>query len=151
MRLGIGFVPEDRKLEGLVLSMSSLANVTLPLLDAISSRSWIRRRDERALGRKYFERLRVKIASADAPATGLAGGNQQNLVLARWLAAESRILILDEPTRGVDVGAKAELHQWIDRLACEGHGILLISSELPELLHLSTRVMVMRHGRVVGR
>jgi ABC-type sugar transport system ATPase subunit len=150
MRLGIGLVPEDRKLEGLVLPMSSLQNVTLPVLERVSTRTWIRRRDELALGRKYFDRLRVKIASADAPASELSGGNQQKLVLARWLAAGSRILILDEPTRGVDVGAKAELHHWIDQLACEGHGILLISSELPELLQLSTRVMVMRQGRMVG-
>lgn len=150
MRLGIGLVPEDRKIEGLVLGMGSLANVTLPLLDRLSSASWIRRREEQALGRKYFERLRVKVASSEAPASGLSGGNQQKLVLARWLAAESRILILDEPTRGVDVGAKAELHQWIDQLAADGHAILLISSELPELLYLSTRVMVLRHGRVVA-
>ena len=150
MGLGIGLVPEDRKGEGLVLAMGSLANVTLPLLDRLSNAAWIRRRDERALGRKYFDRLRVKVASDDAPASGLSGGNQQKLVLARWLAAESRILILDEPTRGVDVGAKAELHHWIDQLAADGHAILLISSELPELLYLSTRVVVLRHGRVVG-
>ncbi|MGH7656196.1 MAG: sugar ABC transporter ATP-binding protein [Gemmatimonadaceae bacterium] len=150
MRLGIGLVPEDRKVEGLVLAMSSLANVTLPLLDRLSNASWIRRGDEQALGRKYFERLRVKVANDDAPASGLSGGNQQKLVLARWLAAASRILILDEPTRGVDIGAKAELHQWIDQLAADGHAILLISSELPELLYLSTRVLVLRHGRVQG-
>jgi len=150
MRLGIGLVPEDRKLEGLVLSMSALENVTLPLLEAVSTRSWIRTRDERAMARTYFDRLRVKVANADAPASGLSGGNQQKLVLARWLAAGSRVLMLDEPTRGVDVGAKAELHEWIDQLASEGHGILLISSELPELLHLSTRIIVLRQGRMVG-
>jgi ribose transport system ATP-binding protein len=150
MRLGIGLVPEDRKLEGLVLSMSSLENVTLPLLDDLSTASVIRRNDERAVGQKYFDRLRVKLASVDAAASGLSGGNQQKLVLARWLAAGSRILILDEPTRGVDVGAKAELHRWVDRLAADGYAILLISSELPELLQLSTRVMVLREGRTVG-
>jgi len=150
MRLGIGLVPEDRKLEGLVLSMSSLENVTLPLLDDLSTASVIRKNDERAVGQKYFDRLRVKLASADAAASGLSGGNQQKLVLARWLAAGSKILILDEPTRGVDVGAKAELHRWIDQLAADGYAILLISSELPELLQLSTRVMVLREGRTVG-
>ena len=150
MRLGIGLVPEDRKLEGLVLSMSALENVTLPLLETVSTSSWIRKRDERVMARTYFHRLRVKVANADAPASGLSGGNQQKLVLARWLAAGSRVLILDEPTRGVDVGAKAELHEWIDQLASEGHGILLISSELPELLHLSTRIIVLRQGRMVG-
>jgi ABC-type sugar transport system ATPase subunit len=150
MKLGIGLVPEDRKLEGLVLSMSSLENVTLPLLDDLSTASLIRKNDEHALGRTYFERLRVKLASADAAASGLSGGNQQKLVLARWLAAGSRILILDEPTRGVDVGAKAELHRWIDQLASEGYAILLISSELPELMQLSTRVIVLKEGRQVG-
>lgn len=150
MRLGIGLVPEDRKLEGLVLSMSSLENVTLPLLDDLSTATVIRKRDEGAVGQKYFDRLRVKLASADAPASGLSGGNQQKLVLARWLAAGSSILILDEPTRGVDVGAKAELHRWIEQLAAEGNAILLISSELPELIQLSTRVMVLREGRAVG-
>src|ERR1035437_6985154 len=150
MRLGIGLVPEDRKLEGLVLAMSAIENVTLPLLEGVSNRSWIRRRDERSVAQRYFDRLRVKVASGDAPASGLSGGNQQKLVLARWLAAGSRILMLDEPTRGVDVGAKAELHEWIDQLASEGHAILLISSELPELLHLSTRIIVLRNGRIVG-
>jgi ABC-type sugar transport system ATPase subunit len=150
MRLGIGLVPEDRKLEGLVLGMTAIENVTLPLLQRVSRRSWIRRRDERAIAQRYFDRLRVKVASGDAPASGLSGGNQQKLVLARWLAAGSRILMLDEPTRGVDVGAKAELHEWIDQLASEGHAILLISSELPELLHLSTRIIVLRNGRIVG-
>jgi ABC-type sugar transport system ATPase subunit len=150
MRLGIGLVPEDRKVEGLVLSMSAIENVTLPLLESVSSNSWIRKDDERAVAQEYFGRLRVKVASADAPASGLSGGNQQKLVLARWLAAGSRVLMLDEPTRGVDVGAKAELHERIDQLASEGHGILLISSELPELLHLATRIIVLRQGRIVG-
>jgi ABC-type sugar transport system ATPase subunit len=86
----------------------------------------------------------------DATTAGLSGGNQQKLVLAKWLAAKSEILILDEPTRGVDVGAKAEIHAWIDRLASEGAAILLISSELPELLNLSTRLIVLRGGKVVG-
>jgi ABC-type sugar transport system ATPase subunit len=150
MKLGIGLVPEDRKLEGLVLSMSALENVTLPILESVSTNSLIRRDDERAVAQKYFDRLRVKVSNADAPASGLSGGNQQKLVLARWLAAGSRILLLDEPTRGVDVGAKAELHAWIDQLAADGHAILLISSELPELLHLSTRIIVLRAGRIAG-
>ncbi len=150
MRAGIGLVPEDRKSEGLVLSMSATENVTLPLLERLSTRSWINRREERALSQEYLDRLRVKVSDPRAPASGLSGGNQQKLVLARWLAAGSKVLILDEPTRGVDVGAKAELHAWIDRLASEGHAILLISSELPELLHLSTRVIVLRAGAMAG-
>jgi ABC-type sugar transport system ATPase subunit len=150
IRLGIGLVPEDRKLQGLVLSMSARENVTLPLLDRVSTRSWIRNADDHAIAQQYFDRLRVRVADADAPASVLSGGNQQKLVLARWIAAGSKVLILDEPTRGVDVGAKAELHAWIRRLASEGHAILLISSELPELLQLATRIIVLREGRVAG-
>lgn len=150
MALGLGLVPEDRKHQGLVLSMRARENVTLPLLSRLSSRSWIRRAAERALARTYFDRLRVRAPDIDVATAGLSGGNQQKLVLARWMAAGSRVLMLDEPTRGVDVGAKAELHAWIDQLASEGHGVLLISSELPELLNLSTRILVLRQGRVAG-
>ncbi len=150
MSLGIGLVPEDRKAEGLVLSMSALENVTLPLLARVSRNSWIDRSEERALAQPWFDRLRIKVGHGDAPASTLSGGNRQKLVLARWLAAGSRVLMLDEPTRGVDVGAKAELHEWIDKLASEGNAVLLISSELPELLRLATRVMVLRNGRMAG-
>jgi ABC-type sugar transport system ATPase subunit len=150
MALGLGLVPEDRKHQGLVLSMRARENVTLPFVSRLSNRAWIRRAAERALTRTYFERLRVRAPDIDVATAGLSGGNQQKLVLARWMAAGSRVLMLDEPTRGVDVGAKAELHRWIDQLASEGHGVLLISSELPELLNLSTRILVLRHGRVAG-
>jgi ribose transport system ATP-binding protein len=150
MRLGIGLVPEDRKRQGLVLSLKARENTTLPLLDRLSRWGWVRRDAERALALEYFDRLRVRRSSLEEPVLTLSGGNQQKLVLAKWLAAESDILMLDEPTRGVDVGAKAELHAWIDRLAAGGAAVLLISSELPELLHLSTRILVLRDGRLVG-
>ncbi len=150
MHLGIGLVPEDRKRQGLVLSMLARENTTLPVLDRLSRLTWILQGEERALAREYCDRLQVRADLLERPATALSGGNQQKLVLAKWLAAKSRILILDEPTRGVDVGAKAELHAWIDRLASEGAAVLLISSELPELLNLSSRIVVLRHGRVVG-
>ncbi|MFI5310172.1 MAG: sugar ABC transporter ATP-binding protein [Gemmatimonadales bacterium] len=150
MACGLGLVPEDRKHQGLVLSMCARDNITLPVLGRLSRRSWIRRAAERTLAREYFDRLRVRANEVDVPTAGLSGGNQQKLVLARWMAAGSRVLMLDEPTRGVDVGTKAELHAWIDRLASDGHGVLLISSELPELLNLSTRVLVLRHGRLAG-
>jgi ABC-type sugar transport system ATPase subunit len=97
----------------------------------------------------YFERLHVR-ATQETVTAALSGGNQQKIVMTKWLAAQGDILILDEPTRGVDVGAKAELHAWIDRLASDGAAILLISSELPELINLSTRILVLRAGRVVG-
>jgi ABC-type sugar transport system ATPase subunit len=150
MRLGIGLVPEDRKRQGLVLSMSALENTTLTVLDALSRLTFIRQGAERAMGRQYFERLSVRAASPDVVAAGLSGGNQQKLVLAKWLAARCRILILDEPTRGVDVGAKAQIHALISDLAASGAAVLLISSELPEVLHLSTRVLVLRQGRLAG-
>ena len=150
MRAGLGLVPEDRKRQGLVLSMTALANTTLPILGTLSRWSFIRRRSERALVGTYFERLRVRAASVDVVTAGLSGGNQQKLVLAKWLAAKCQILLLDEPTRGVDVGAKAEIHALIDDLASRGAGVVLISSELPELVNLCTRIIVLREGRIAG-
>jgi ABC-type sugar transport system ATPase subunit len=128
----------------------SKENITLPLLRSLSRFKFIQRRRERDLAREQCERLSVRTSVLETPTSALSGGNQQKLVLARWLAARSQILILDEPTRGVDVGAKAELHAWVDRLAAEGAGILLISSELPELLNLSSRVLVLRAGELIG-
>jgi ABC-type sugar transport system ATPase subunit len=148
--LGIGFVPEDRKRQGLVLSASGLHNTSLPILDRLSRFRWIQRARERNVAREYFERLRVRTPSVDATVAGLSGGNQQKIVLAKWLAASSRILILDEPTRGVDVGAKAEIHALVGQLAERGTAILVISSELPEVISLSDRIVVLRSGRVAG-
>jgi ribose transport system ATP-binding protein len=150
MRMGIGLVPEDRKRQGLVLSMSSLANMTLAILPSLARATLVRRQAERVVGQQYFDRLRVRAASMLTPAAGLSGGNQQKLVLAKWLAAHCEVLILDEPTRGVDVGAKAEIHTLIGELAAQGVAVLLISSELPELLHLASRILVLREGRIVG-
>jgi ABC-type sugar transport system ATPase subunit len=150
MSLGIGLVPEDRKRQGLVLSMSAAANSTLVVLRELARWAFIRHDSERQLAREYFNRLRVRAAGPDAMAAGLSGGNQQKIVLAKWLAARCRILILDEPTRGVDVGAKAEIHALVDELAAAGNAVILISSELPEVLNLSTRVIVLREGRVAG-
>jgi ABC-type sugar transport system ATPase subunit len=150
MRAGLGLVPEDRKRQGLVLGLRALANVTLPVLPTLARHGWLRAGAERALADQAFARLGVTPPNLDQPALGLSGGNQQKLVLARWLAARCRVLILDEPTRGVDVGAKAEIHALIAELAAEGNGVLLISSELPELVSLSTRLLVLRDGRLVG-
>jgi ABC-type sugar transport system ATPase subunit len=149
MALGIGLVPEDRKKQGLVLSMRAGENSTLPTLDTVAQLGWIDTTAERATVGRLFERLRLR-AQPDVETASLSGGNQQKLVMAKWLAAESDILILDEPTRGVDVGAKAELHAWIDELAARGCAVLLISSELPELINLSSRIVVLRNGRVAG-
>jgi ABC-type sugar transport system ATPase subunit len=150
IRLGIGLVPEDRKRQGLVLPASGVHNTSLPILKRLSRAGWIRRREERALTVDYFGRMRVRTPSPETPVAALSGGNQQKVVLARWLAARSRILMLDEPTRGVDVGAKAEIHALIADLAARGSAVLLISSELPELLSLSSRILVLRGGRLAG-
>ena len=110
----------------------------------------MRTAEERKLTRRYFDRLRVRTPHMDAPTMNLSGGNQQKIAMAKWLASQCRILLIDEPTRGVDVGAKAEIHALIDELAREGAAILLISSELPEVLNLSRRIIVLREGRQVG-
>jgi ABC-type sugar transport system ATPase subunit len=147
--LGIGFVPEDRKKQGLVLGMRTRENTSLPTLERVARLGWVDGDAERRVVAEYFDRLRVK-ATQETVTAALSGGNQQKLVMAKWLAAAGDILLLDEPTRGVDVGANAEIHAWVDRLASEGRAILLISSDLPELLNLATRVVVLRAGRVVG-
>jgi len=148
--LGIGLVPEDRKRQGLVPQASALHNLSLAILRRLSRLGWLRRREERSVAQEFFDRLRVRAASLDVVVAGLSGGNQQKIVLARWLAARASVLILDEPTRGVDVGAKAEIHALIGELAARGSAILLISSELPEILTLATRIIVLRGGRLVG-
>ena len=150
MTLGVGYLPEDRKTQGLVLQMGCRANLTLPILERLSTFGFVRAGSERALARRYFDRLRVRTPHMDAPVWSLSGGNQQKIALAKWLATQCGILLIDEPTRGVDVGAKAEIHALIDELAREGAAILLISSELPEVLNLSTRILVLRQGRLMG-
>jgi ABC-type sugar transport system ATPase subunit len=147
---GIGLVPEDRKRQGLVLSMNVLENATLSILGSLARLGFLTRVREREAALPFFERLRVKSPRLDTPAAALSGGNQQKIVLTKWLAARCPILILDEPTRGVDVGAKAEIHALIDQLAAAGNGVILISSEMPEILNLSTRILVFRAGRIVG-
>src|SRR5262249_16613273 len=122
----------------------------IAMLERLSRWTWIHRSEERRVADEYFRKLRVRAASPDVVVGGLSGGNQQKVVLARWLAAKSDVLILDEPTRGVDVGAKAEIHALIGDLAAQGATILLISSELPEILSLSDRILVLRAGRLVA-
>ena len=150
MKAGLGFVPEDRKRQGLVLPLTALENLTLPTLGGLSRFGWIRAGSERAIAGDVFSRLKLPAPDLGFVTAGLSGGNQQKIVLAKWLAARCRVLILDEPTRGVDVGAKAEIHTLIAALAAEGTGILLISSELPELVSLSSRIVVLREGRIAG-
>jgi ABC-type sugar transport system ATPase subunit len=150
MRRGLGLVPEDRKRQGLVLMMGGRQNFSLAMLERFRRLGMIDTRRERRSALEYFQRLRIKTPSLEAPVAGMSGGTQQKVALAKWLGRGARLLIVDEPTRGVDVGAKAAIHAIIDELARQGIGIILISSELPELLNLSTRVLVMRQGRLVG-
>lgn len=150
MRLGLGLVPEDRKRQGLVLGMNSRENITLPTLPEDAFLGWVNGRKERKVAETYFKLLRVKAPTTEAETLGLSGGNQQKLVLAKWLAAHCDVLILDEPTRGVDVGAKAEIHDLIRDLAREGKAVLVISSELPEVLGISSRILVVKDGELVG-
>ncbi len=147
---GIGLLPEDRKRLGLVLAMNCRENTSLAILSRLSSFGFVRRREECALAQRYVDRLRVKTPSLDSSVASLSGGNQQKIALAKWLARECGILIVDEPTRGVDVGAKAEIHHLLDELACQQLAVLVISSELPEVMNLSRRILVMRQGRIAG-
>jgi ABC-type sugar transport system ATPase subunit len=150
LRAGVGLLPEDRKRLGLVLSMNCRENTSLAALPRLTRAGFVRTRQERSLVTEYVQRLRVKTPEIDAPVAGLSGGNQQKIALAKWLARQCDVLIVDEPTRGVDVGAKAEIHQLLDELACQGLGLIVISSELPEAMNLSRRIIVLREGRVAG-
>jgi ribose transport system ATP-binding protein len=150
LNAGLGFLPEDRKRLGLVLSMNCRENISLAMLSKLTRHGFVRRRRERALARQYVDRLRVKTSSLDTMVAGLSGGNQQKVALIKWLARECAVLIVDEPTRGVDVGAKAEIHQLLDELACQGLALLLISSELPEVMNLSRRILVLREGALTA-
>ena len=150
MRLGIGYVPEDRRRDGVILEMDVARNISLANLKSVSRRGLVSARRERALAARYVEKLRIKTPST-ATATGkLSGGNQQKVALARWLATGPRVLILDEPTQGVDVGSKAEIHELIVQLAERGMAILLISSELPEIMGMCDRIGVFHAGRLAG-
>jgi ribose transport system ATP-binding protein len=150
VRLGIGFVTEDRKLQGLVLGRSVRDNIVLPVLRRLSSLGVVRSRDERALAESKVGELRIRTPSMERLTLNLSGGNQQKVVLAKWLACNVDVLFLDEPTRGIDVGAKQELYALINKLAGGGMGIVMISSELPEIVGLSDRVLVMRGGRIAA-
>ena len=147
---GIGLLPEDRKRLGLVLSMNCRENTSLAALPRLVRGGFVRRGAERALAQRYVERLRVKTPALEAPIAGLSGGNQQKIALAKWLARRCEILIVDEPTRGVDVGAKAEIHRLLDDLAMRGTAILVISSELPEIMSLARRIIILREGAWMG-
>ena len=149
-KAGLGYVPEDRKLHGLVLPMSVRENVTLAVLRVLSYATLVKKSQERQQTDHFIEALNIRTPSREQRVNNLSGGNQQKVVVAKWLANNPAVLILDEPTRGIDVGAKAELHGIMTRLAQQGVGILMISSDLPEILGMSDRILVMYEGRLNG-
>ena len=151
IRHGIAYVTEDRKQEGLVLPLSLRENLALPNLRSLSAWGVIHRQKEARLTEETVETLSVKTSGPEQEVRTLSGGNQQKVVIGKWLATSPRVLILDEPTRGVDIGAKEEIYRLMDRLAREGLAILLISSDLPEVLGMSDRVLVMHEGRITGQ
>jgi ribose transport system ATP-binding protein len=149
-QLGLALVPEDRKNHGLVLGLSIKDNITLPVLDRLSRFGVMDLRKEKAVVEQSFRELQIKASHGGQQVSALSGGNQQKVVLAKWLATQPEIIILDEPTRGIDVGAKAEVYGLIRELARQGKAVLVISSELTEILGLSDRILVMHEGRIAG-
>jgi ABC-type sugar transport system ATPase subunit len=148
--LGIGLLTEDRSAQGLCLGLSSRENFALPNLDRWSRRGWIDGGREAAAFQRQVESLGIRLSGPEQPARDLSGGNQQKLLVARWLERDSRVLLFDEPTRGIDVGARHEMYLLLHRLAARGRAVVMISSDLPELLGMSDRILVLREGRVGG-
>jgi rhamnose transport system ATP-binding protein len=148
MARGIAYSTEDRRQLGLVMPLSIAANVSLPSLPRfLTPAGMVRRAEERATAEAFRQRLSIRAPSVETPVSSLSGGNQQKVVISKWLETNPKVMILDEPTRGIDVGAKVEVHQLIDDLAARGMAIILISSDLPEVLAMSDRILVMREGR----
>jgi rhamnose transport system ATP-binding protein len=150
MRAGIAFVPEDRRQQGLVLDLSIERNATMTRLGALTRFGLMQRAAESQVAREWATRLQLKFHRLQDPVGTLSGGNQQKVVLAKWLATNPKLLIVDEPTRGIDVGTKAEVHRLMSELAGSGLAVLMISSELPEVLGMADRVLVMHEGRLTG-
>jgi ribose transport system ATP-binding protein len=150
VKAGLGFVPDDRGLQGLVLKLPVLENIVLPSLNDYSHGGWMDRRGLRDTAQSYVDTLNIRTPHLRQKAMFLSGGNQQKVVLAKWLAVHPKVLIMDEPTRGIDVGAKAEVHALMSELAREGIGIIMISSELPEILGMSDRILVMHEGKIAA-
>jgi ribose transport system ATP-binding protein len=151
VQAGLGLIPEDRKQQGLILGMDVKENITLSIIKRISSLlGFVRRKKQRETADFYKDRLNIQTPGLWQLARNLSGGNQQKIVIAKWLSMNPKLLILDEPTRGIDIGAKAEVHALMSQLAGQGIGILMISSELPEILGMSDRVIVMCNGRITG-
>ena len=150
MEHGIAYVPEDRQLQGTILAMNIRENTTLPIVDRLSHYSFLDFKAEREITREYGQRIEIKTSGWDQAVSSLSGGNQQKVVLAKWLATRPEILIMDEPTKGIDVATKARVHEFISQLAAEGLAIILISSELPEILGMADRIIAMHEGKITA-
>jgi ribose transport system ATP-binding protein len=150
IRHGIALLTEDRKLQGLILQMSVSENITLPVLHRLTRGLFTNRRKENTLAQTYVRNIAIKTPSLNQLAMNLSGGNQQKVVLSKWMATDPKVLIFDEPTRGIDVGAKVEIYKLMNQLAQQGVAILMISSELPEVLGMSDRIMVIHEGKIAG-
>ena len=147
---GIVYVPEERGKQGVVLGMPIFKNVSLPSLRATSKSGVLRLKEEFDLARKYTERLDLRASSLSQDVATLSGGNQQKVVIAKWLATRPKVIILDEPTKGIDIGSKAAVHGFMAELVAQGLSVIMVSSELPEILGMSDRVVVMREGRIAS-
>jgi ABC-type sugar transport system ATPase subunit len=150
MASGIGLLPEDRRLQGLMMRMSVLENATFAVLPKISGLGFIHRAQEFSAFAPVARRLELNCSSTSAPVSQLSGGNQQKVLLARWLLLNPAVLFLDDPTRGIDIGAKQDIYRLIDQLAADGKAIILVSSELPELLRCCDRILVLNEGRITA-
>lgn len=148
MNYGIGYLPEDRQLQGLVLQWGIGANITLTALNKLSDKGWLNEKKETEMAKRLAEKLNVKANSIYDLASSLSGGNQQKIVVAKLLTADLKVIILDEPTKGVDVGAKSAIYEIINELASQGYGVIMISSEMPEILGMSDNIIVMKEGRI---
>jgi rhamnose transport system ATP-binding protein len=149
VKKGIVYVPEDRGKQGAVLGLPIYQNISLPSLDKTSHNGFIRLAEEFKLAREYATRLDLRAASLDQEIGNLSGGNQQKVVIAKWLATQPRVIILDEPTKGIDIGSKAAVHEFMSELAANGLAVIMVSSELPEIMGMSDRIVVMREGRII--
>ena len=147
---GIGYLSEDRKRYGIILDKTIAENSTMAALEEYTSGVFINQKKEREVSEEYVEKLKTKTPSVDTAVGNLSGGNQQKVVIAKWLVRDCDILIFDEPTRGIDVGAKSEIYHLMNELAGQGKSIIMISSELPEVLRMSDRVIVMCEGKITG-
>jgi len=150
VKLGLGLVPENRKLQGLILGMACDDNLTLPRLDKMQHMGFIKNSIQNSLFREYAEKLSISTPGPKQPVGKLSGGNQQKIVIGKWISLNPKLLILDEPTRGIDVGSKSEIHRLIGQMAAEGIAVLVISSEMPEIIGVSDRIITMREGRVTN-